>query len=138
MLILHSRQLVSFALALGCGIGGSMSPLMVAMPVEARSLSQVALQLKRQGAAVQVVVVGLGANARVVTQTSSGSIWRGRLIGDVDAALREGPQQVSMPGFGLDSIRLDASDGGFELQIEATPGRSLPKRRSVLTERISS
>ena len=115
-----------------------MSPLMVAMPVEARSLSQVALQLKRQGAAVQVVVVGLGANARVMTQTSSGSIWRGRLIGDVDAALREGPQQVSMPGFGLDSIRLDASDGGFELQIEATPGRSLPKRRSVLTERISS
>lgn len=104
-----------------------MSPLMVAMPVEARSLSQVALKLKRQGAAVQVVVVGLGANARVVTQTSSGSIWRGRLIGDVDAALREGPQQVSMPGFGLDSIRLDASDGGFELQIEATPGRSLPK-----------
>ena len=104
-----------------------MSPFMVAMPVEARSLSQVALKLKRQGAAVEVVVVGLGANARVVTQTSSGSTWRGRLIGDVDAALREGPQQMSMPGFGLNSIRLDAFNEGFELQIEATPGRSLPK-----------
>ena len=57
-----------------------MSPFMVAMPVEARSLSQVALKLKRQGAAVEVVVVGLGANARVVTQTSSGSTWRGRLL----------------------------------------------------------
>jgi type IV pilus assembly protein PilQ len=31
-----------------------------------------------------------------------------------------------MLGAGLASIRLDASNGGFELQIEATPGRSLP------------
>ena len=100
---------------------------MVAMPVEARSSSEVALKLKRQGADIQVVVVGLGSNARVVTQTSSGSTWRGRLIGDVDAVLNQGPQQVSMIGAGLASIRLDASNGGFELQIEATPGRSLPK-----------
>ena len=97
------------------------------MPVEARSSSEVALKLKRQGADIQVVVVGLGSNARVVTQTSSGSTWRGRLIGDVDAVLNQGPQQVSMIGAGLASIRLDASNGGFELQIEATPGRSLPK-----------
>ena len=97
------------------------------MPVEARSSAEVALKLMRQGADIQVVVVGLGSNARVVTQTSSGSTWRGRLIGDVDAVLSQGPQQVSMLGAGLASIRLDASDGGFELQIEATPGRSLPK-----------
>jgi type IV pilus assembly protein PilQ len=100
---------------------------MVAMPVEARSSAEVALKLKRQGADIQVVVVGLGSNARVVTQTSSGATWRGRLIGDVDAVLSQGPQQVSMLGAGLASIRLDASNGGFELQIEATPGRSLPK-----------
>ena len=43
-----------------------MSLLMVGMSVEARSLGEVALQLKRQGGAVQVVVAGLGANARVV------------------------------------------------------------------------
>ena len=104
-----------------------MSLLMVGMSVEARSLGEVALQLKRQGGAVQVVVAGLGANARVVTQTSTGSTWRGRLIGEVGAALREGPQQVSMPEAGLVSIRLDASTNGFELRIEATPGRSLPK-----------
>ena len=104
-----------------------MSLLMVGMSVEARSLGEVALQLKRQGADIQVVVVGLGSNARVVTQTSSGSTWRSRLIGDVDAVLSQGPQQVSMLGAGLASIRLDASNGGFELQIEATPGRSLPK-----------
>ena len=97
------------------------------MPVEARSSAEVALKLMRQGADIQVVVVGLGSNARVVTQTSSGSTWRGRLIGDVDAVLSQGPQQVSMLGAGLASIRLDASDGGFELQIEATPGRSLSK-----------
>ena len=100
---------------------------MVAMPVEARSSAEVALKLKRQGADIQVVVVGLGSNARVVTQTSSGATWRGRLIGDVDAVLSQGPQQVSMLGAGLASIRLDASNGGFELQIEATPGRSLSK-----------
>ena len=104
-----------------------MSLLMVGMSVEARSLGEVVLQLKRQGGAVQVVVAGLGANARVVTQTSTGSTWRGRLIGEVGAALREGPQQVSMPEAGLAFIRLDASNNGFELRIEATPGRSLPK-----------
>ena len=41
------------------------------MPVEARSSAEVALKLMRQGADIQVVVVGLGSNARVVTQTSS-------------------------------------------------------------------
>ena len=97
------------------------------MPVEARSSAEVALKLMRQGADVQVVVVGLGLNARVVTQTSSGSTWRGRLIGDVDAVLSQGPEQVSMLRAGLASIRLDASNGGFELQIEATSGRSLSK-----------
>ena len=104
-----------------------MSLLMVAMSVEARSLGDVALKLKRQDGVVQVAVLGLGANARVVTQTSTRSTWRGRLIGDVGAALKEGPQQVSMPEAGLASIRLDASNNGFELRIEATSGRSLPK-----------
>ena len=126
MLIPPFRQLLSIVLGLSCGLGGSISPLMVAMPVQARSSAEVALKLKRQGADIQVVVVGLGSNARVVTQTSSGSTWRSRLIGDVDAVLSQGPQQVSMLGAGLASIRLDASNGGFELQIEATPGRSLP------------
>lgn len=104
-----------------------MSLLIVAMSVEARSLGDVALKLKRQDGVVQVAVLGLGANARVVTQTSTRSTWRGRLIGDVGAALKEGPQQVSMPEAGLASIRLDASTNGFELRIEATSGRSLPK-----------
>ena len=104
-----------------------MSLLMVAMSVEARSLGDVALKLKRQDGVVQVAVLGLGANARVVTQTSTRSTWRGRLIGVVGAALKEGPQQVSMPEAGLASIRLDASTNGFELRIEATSGRSLPK-----------
>jgi type IV pilus assembly protein PilQ len=100
---------------------------MVGMSVEARSLGDVALKLKRQDGVVQVAVLSLGANARVVTQTSTRSTWRGRLIGDVGAALKEGPQQVSMPEAGLASIRLDASTNGFELRIEATSGRSLPK-----------
>ena len=104
-----------------------MSLLMVGMSVEARSLGDVALKLKRQDGVVQVAVLSLGANARVVTQTSTRSTWRGRLIGDVGAALKEGPQQVSMPEAGLASIRLDASTNGFELRIEATSGRSLPK-----------
>ena len=104
-----------------------MSLLMVAMSVEARSLGDVALKLKRQDGVVQVAVLGLGANVRVVTQTSTRSTWRGRLIGVVGAALKEGPQQVSMPEAGLASIRLDASTNGFELRIEATSGRSLPK-----------
>ena len=76
------RNLSSLVLALGIGCsaidGGIFAP-----SVLSRTTSDVALKLRRSPGRVDVVINGLGMNARAVSQRSTNERWTARLT-DID------------------------------------------------------
>ena len=125
MLNSSSSRLASFALTLGIGVTGVLAP--VAAPVaQARSSDPVQLRLRQVNGRVDVVIAGLGPDGRVTSQRHAGSSWAARLnsasLSDVQLASKE----LRVPSQGLVSIRLEHSDEGLALSVEAQPEMSLP------------
>ena len=88
--------------------------------------SPVVLKLRRLGDRVDVVVNGLSADARVVSQSSSPAQWSGQLRATAPMFLRRS-QEVELVEAGLQSIRLSANEqGGLELVVRASEGMALP------------
>ena len=108
------------------GFAGPVGLIQGALPAQARSQDGVALQLARRNRHIDVVVTGLGDTARVVTQSSEGSMWTGRLSGESDAVLNSGPRQMSIPGVGWASIQPAPVGSGFQLVVKGPLGASLP------------
>ena len=108
------------------GFAGPVGLIHGAPPMQARSQEGVTLQLARRNRHIDVVVTGLGDMARVVTQSSDGSMWTGRLSGGADAVLSAGPRQMSIPGVGWASIQPAPVGSGFELVMKGPLGTSLP------------
>ena len=88
--------------------------------------SSVVLKLRRLGDRVDVVVNGLSADARVVSQSRSSTQWSGQLRAAAPFSLRRS-QEVELVEAGLQSIRLSAQgQGGLELVVKASQGMALP------------
>jgi len=99
----------------------------VLAPTPAVAGTAVALKVRRLGNRVDLVVSGLGANPRVVSQSLSSASWMARINGSSSLELKA-PQQVAMPELGLDAIRLSQrSDAGFDLSVQAAPQLNLAR-----------
>ena len=126
MLIHSSRPLFSLALTIGIGFAGPFGLINGAAPVQSRAQDGIALQLARRNRHIDVVLTGLDDSARVVTQSSDGSKWTGRLSGGSDAVLRSGARRMSIPGVGWASIEPVPVGRGFQLVVKGPLGSTLP------------
>ena len=118
----HLSSLV-LALGIGCSVldGGIFAP-----SVLSRSTSDVALKLRRSPGRVDVVINGLGMNARAVSQRSSNDRWTARIT---DVALGDAPfipQQVLFEASELLSVRLEPLEGDLQLIVRARIGETVP------------
>ena len=119
------RRMLPLAMALGVTVPSMELFAFVAAP-QVVAESPVVLKLRRLGDRVDVVVNGLSADARVVSQSSSPTQWSGQLRAAAPLSLRRS-QEVELAEAGLKSIRLSAQgQGGLELVVKASQGMALP------------
>ena len=117
--------MLPLAMALGVTVPSMELFAFVAAP-QVVAESPVVLKLRRLGDRVDVVVNGLSADARVVSQSSSPTQWSGQLRAAAPLSLRRS-QEVELAEAGLKSIRLSAQgQGGLELVVKASQGMALP------------
>ena len=119
------RHLSSLVLALGVGFW-AVDGGVLASAAFARTTSDVALKLRRSPGRVDVVINGLGVNARVVSQRTTNDRWTARLS-DVDLGDDPFiPQQVLFEGSELLSVRLEPQGGDLQLIVKARVGETVP------------
>ena len=117
--------MLPLAMALGVTVPSMELFVFVAAP-QVVAQSPVVLKLRRLGDRVDVVVNGLSADARVVSQSSSPTEWRGQLRAAAPLPL-SGSQEVALAEAGLQSISLSANQqGGLALVVKASQGMALP------------
>ncbi|KZR80206.1 putative type II secretion system protein D precursor [Prochlorococcus marinus str. MIT 1342] len=120
----RSQRLVPLLAALGL-YGASISGgLMLPAPVKAQKQGAMELKLRRSQDSVEVIIEGVGPQP-VVRQRQTGQNWEGRLTTQGKPGLRRGPQQVSMPQLGLQSVSLAGSGESYQLNVEGVAGRPL-------------
>ncbi|MCP9882240.1 general secretion pathway protein D [Cyanobium sp. Alchichica 3B3-8F6] len=79
------------------------------------------LQVRRLGNAVELVVVGAGP-APQLQQLAQPNGWQGQLTTASPTGLRVGPQRLSMPELGFQSVSLDGSGSSYSLSVTPMPG----------------
>ena len=119
------RHLSSWVLALGIGFAVFDSSVFVPSALS-RSTSDVSLKLRRSTGRVDVIINGLGLNARAVSQRSTNDRWTARLT-DIDFGDEPFiPQQVLFEASELLSVRLEPLDGDLKLIVKARIGETVP------------
>ncbi|KEF41726.1 MAG: type II secretory pathway, component PulD [Cyanobium sp. CACIAM 14] len=88
------------------------------------------IKLRRLPDAVELVIEGTGPSP-LLQQTTQGATWMGRLQTATPTALRGGPQRLSLPEAGLQSVSIEGSGNVFDLRVAPTPG--LPVGRPVVS-----
>ncbi len=88
------------------------------------------LQVRRLGNAVELVVVGAGP-APQLQQSARPTGWQGQLTTASPTGLRAGPQRLSLPELGLQSVSLDGSGSSYSLSVTPMPG--VPLARPVVS-----
>ncbi len=88
------------------------------VPLRTRGIE---MKVRRLPDAVEVVVVGTGPGPQLF-QTTRGTTWEGRLMTPGPIPLRMGPQRLSLPEAGLQSISLDGSGNTFQVLVTPVPG----------------
>ena len=88
------------------------------------------LQVRRLGNSVELVVEGAGPRAQL-QQSSRGSGWQGQLLTASPTGLRAGPQRISLPELGIQSVSLDGSGSNYSLSVTPMPG--VPLARPVVS-----
>ncbi len=96
----------------------------------AQASGSLELKVRRLPDAVEVVIEGTGP-APLLQQTTQGSTWLGRLQTASPTGLRRGPQRLSLPEAGLQSISIEGSGNLFQLQVSPTAG--VPVGRPVVS-----
>ncbi len=117
---------------------GMLAPaLLVGVPIEglrARAQQQGAelpssggsmeMKLRRLPDAVELVIEGAG-EAPQLQQQISGSTWQGLLTTTSPNGLRRGPQRLSLPEAGLQTISIEGSGTTYRLSVTPVPGAPL-------------
>ena len=88
------------------------------------------LQVRRLGNSVELVVEGAGPGPQL-QQSSRGSGWQGQLLTATPTGLRFGPQRISLPELGIQSVSLDGSGSSYSLSVTPMPG--VPLARPVVS-----
>ncbi len=81
----------------------------------------VAMKLRRTGSTVELVVEGVGV-APVLQQSRSGEAWVGELQTSSTASLRVGPQRITLPEAGMQSVSLQGEGNRYALRVVPMPG----------------
>jgi type IV pilus assembly protein PilQ len=88
------------------------------------------LQVRRLGNSVELVVQGVGA-APQLQQSMRSNGWQGQLLTAIPTGLRSGPQRISLPELGFQSVSLDGSGSSYSLSVTPMPG--VPLARPVVS-----
>lgn len=88
------------------------------------------LQVRRLGNAVELLVVGAGP-APQLQQSAQSNGWQGQLTTASPTGLRAGPQRLSLPELGFQSVSLDGSGSSYSLSVTPMPG--VPLARPVVS-----
>ncbi|MEB3319374.1 MAG: hypothetical protein VKI63_00345 [Cyanobium sp.] len=84
----------------------------------------VQLKVRRLPDAIELVIEGTGPGPQL-QQSGSGPGWQGQVITAMPAVLRVGPQQLSLPEVGFQSISFSGVDRVFSLTVSPSPGVNL-------------
>lgn len=97
-----------------------------AVPQSQRVDAATTLQLKvrRMPTTIELVIEGVGA-APQLQQGGSGALWQGQLYTVMPAALRVGPQRLSLPEAGIQAISFDGAGNSFAVSVSPMAGVSL-------------
>jgi len=116
--------------------GAPLAPLVAAprpaatpAPTASSSVSPagpVALTLRRSSEGVELVIEGTGAGP-VLQQSRDGQTWRGDLRIGAPSGLRLGPQRITLPDAGLQSVSLNGSGSDYAIEVVPTPGAPLAR-----------
>lgn len=112
------RRCWSSVLAVGLTTTSWAGPLLTASVVQARELRTAELQVRREGNSVSLVVVGVGAKARLDQQKQSAFSWEARIVSPEASGLKQGPlQQLTLPSAGLDKVMLLEAGDDYILRV---------------------
>ncbi len=100
-----------------------------ALPV-APAGGSIQLKVRRQADAVELVVEGTGAGPQLQQSTSANG-WLGQLVISSPGALRVGPQRLTIPELGFQSVSLEGSGSTYRLAV--TPMQGVPLGRPVVS-----
>ena len=102
------------------------APLLAQVPQSQRVDPAALLQLKvrRLPDAIELIIEGTGP-APQLQQSSSGTSWQGQLFTAVPAALRVGPQRLSLPEVGLQAVSFEGVGQSFTLTVTPVQGINL-------------
>ena len=111
------RRCWSASLAIGLATGSLINPVLITRSAHSRDLRAAALQIRRQGNSVSLVVVGVGARARLKQQAQSAFSWEGRIISPDVSGLISGQQRLSLSAAGLDKVMLLEDGEDYILRV---------------------
>lgn len=125
---------LTLGLAVPCGVNRLMAAPPPVAPAQgvpgAEAGGAIQLKVRRQPDAVELVVEGTGAGPRL--QQSAGlNGWLGQLITSSPGGLRLGPQRLTIPELGLQSVSLEGSGSTYRLAVTPMPG--VPLGRPVVS-----
>ncbi len=111
---------------------GSEAPATKPIPVALPPASSGVLMLKvrRSATSIDLLVEGTG-QAPMLQQKSVGDAWQGLLRTSSPTGLRLGPQRISLPEAGLQSVSISGT--GSEYQLDVVPAPGLPIGRPVVS-----
>ena len=108
------------------------APLAKPFPVASTSASSgvLILKVRRSASSIDLLVEGTGP-APILQQRLAGEAWQGLLLTTSSTGLRLGPQRISLPEAGLQSVSISGS--GSEYQLDVVPVQGLPSGRPVIS-----
>lgn len=131
------------ALALTLGLaalpGADLLPVALARPVALpvqpaattpEASGSIQLKVRRQAGSMELVVEGTGAGPQL-QQSSGANGWLGQLVTASPGALRLGPQRLTIPELGFQSVSLEGSGTTYRLAVTPMPG--VPLGRPVVS-----
>jgi type IV pilus assembly protein PilQ len=114
--------------------GGVVAPASAAprppTRVRAVNVGLLEMSVRRLSDSVEVVIGGVGPGPQLL-QTTQGSTWQGSLLVATPTTLRRGPQRLSLPEAGLQSISIDGAGSRYSLLV--TPVAGYPLGRPVVS-----
>ncbi len=127
-----SRRFKSLALGLSLAVGSTAldcSGLVqgghsAALAQSQRQQGVMQLRLKRRADALDVVIEGVGAEPEL-QQRLNGLIWEAKLSTQGQPGLLRGPQTLSLPELGIESVSLNGGGDSYRIVISAIQGQSL-------------
>jgi len=98
--------------------------------VRAVNVGLLEMSVRRLSDSVEVVIGGVGPGPQLM-QTTQGATWQGSLLVATPTTLRRGPQRLSLPEAGLQSISIDGAGSRYSLLV--TPVAGYPLGRPVVS-----